>query len=84
MESGLNARAVDYARFCSPSTTSGTGHADRLRGLGACGHRRRPTTGPASYHGYGYFWWIDVERPGRYYALGKYGNTSTWLPMRTQ
>ena len=29
--------------------------------------------GPASYFGYAYFWWLDAERPGRYYAQGKYG-----------
>jgi hypothetical protein len=27
---------------------------------------------PASYFG-GYVWWIDMERPGRFYAMGKYG-----------
>jgi CubicO group peptidase (beta-lactamase class C family) len=28
---------------------------------------------PAYYYGYRYFWWLDVERPGRFYAMGKYG-----------
>jgi CubicO group peptidase (beta-lactamase class C family) len=27
----------------------------------------------ASYYGYRYFWWLDVDRPGRFYAFGKYG-----------
>ena len=31
------------------------------------------TTGPGSYFGYGYFWWIDLEHPGRFYAMGEYG-----------
>jgi CubicO group peptidase (beta-lactamase class C family) len=32
-----------------------------------------PIADPAYYHGYRYFWWIDVERPRRFYAFGKYG-----------
>lgn len=29
------------------------------------------TTDPAA--DYQYFWWVDLERPGRFYALGNYG-----------
>ena len=75
LESGLNARAVDYARFGLLFLHNGEWNGRRIvsedwvrAATGA-----DPTTGPASYHGYGYFWWIDVERPGRFYALGKYG-----------
>jgi CubicO group peptidase (beta-lactamase class C family) len=28
-------------------------------------------TDPADF--YQYFWWVDVQRPGRFYALGNYG-----------
>ena len=31
------------------------------------------STDPAYYYGYALFWWRDVERPGRFYAFGKYG-----------
>ena len=75
MESGLNARPVDYARFGLLFLHNGEWNGRRIvsedwvrAATGA-----EPTTDPASYHGYGYFWWIDVERPGRFYALGKYG-----------
>ena len=30
-------------------------------------------SGPASYHGYGYSGRTDADRPGRFYAMGKYG-----------
>jgi CubicO group peptidase (beta-lactamase class C family) len=75
MESGLNARAVDYARFGLLFLHNGERDGRRIvseewvrAATGADGN-----TDPASYHGYGYFWWIDVERPGRFYAMGKYG-----------
>jgi CubicO group peptidase (beta-lactamase class C family) len=75
MESGLNARAVDYARFGLLFLHNGERNGRRIvseewvrAATGA-----DPTTDPASYHGYRYFWWMDVERPGRFYAMGKYG-----------
>jgi CubicO group peptidase (beta-lactamase class C family) len=75
MESGLNARAVDYARFGLLFLHNGERNGRRIvseewvrAATGA-----DATTDPASYHGYRYFWWMDVERPGRFYAMGKYG-----------
>ena len=75
MESGLNARPVDYARFGLLFLHKGKWNGRQIvseewvrAATGA-----EPTTGSAYYHGYRYFWWLDVERPGRFYALGKYG-----------
>ena len=75
MESGLNARPVDYARFGLLLLHSGEWNGRRIvsedwvrAATGA-----DPTTDSAYYYGYRYFWWIDVERPGRFYAMGKYG-----------
>jgi CubicO group peptidase (beta-lactamase class C family) len=75
MESGLNARPVDYARFGQLFLHNGEWNGRRIvsedwvrAATGA-----EPTTDSAYYHGYGYFWWLDVDRPGRFYALGKYG-----------
>jgi CubicO group peptidase (beta-lactamase class C family) len=75
MESGLNARAVDYARFGLLFLHNGEWNGRRIvsedwvrAATGA-----DTTTDPAYYHGYRYFWWRDVDRPGRFYALGKYG-----------
>jgi CubicO group peptidase (beta-lactamase class C family) len=75
MESGLNARPVDYARFGLLFLHNGEWNGRRIVSedwVRAASGADSPT-GPASYHGYGYFWWIDVERPGRFYAQGKYG-----------
>ena len=75
MESGLNARAVDYARFGLAFLHNGEWNGRRIvsedwvrAATGA-----ETDSGPASYRGYGYFWWTDVDRPGRFYAMGKYG-----------
>ena len=75
MESGINARAVDYARFGLLLLHNGKWNGRRIVSADwiRAATRGSPTAGPAYYYGYGYFWWIDVERPGRFYALGKYG-----------
>jgi CubicO group peptidase (beta-lactamase class C family) len=75
MESGLNARAVDYARFGLLLLHHGEWNGRRI----VSGDWVRVATGantttdPAYYYGYRYFWWLDVERQGRFYAFGKYG-----------
>jgi CubicO group peptidase (beta-lactamase class C family) len=75
LESGLNARAVDYARFGLLFLHNGKWNGRRIvspdwvrAATGA-----DATTDSAYYHGYRYFWWLDVERRGRFYAFGKYG-----------
>jgi CubicO group peptidase (beta-lactamase class C family) len=75
LESGVNARPVDYARFGLLFRHGGEWNGRRIisedwvrASTGA-----EPAADPASYQGYRYFWWLDVERPGRFYALGKYG-----------
>ena len=64
---------VDYARFGLLFLHDGEWNGDAHRlprtGCGGDGRRRRPTH---AEH-YQYFWWVDVERPGRFYALGNYG-----------
>ena len=75
MESGLNARAVDYARFGLVFLHNGEWNGRRIVSEDWVRAATGADTdiGPASYHGYGYFWWTDVDRPGRFYAMGKYG-----------
>jgi CubicO group peptidase (beta-lactamase class C family) len=75
MESGVNATAVDYARFGLLLLHNGEWNGRRIvsqkwvrAATGADG-----ATDQAYYHGYRYFWWIDVNRAGSFYALGKYG-----------
>jgi CubicO group peptidase (beta-lactamase class C family) len=73
LESGLNATAVDYARFGALFLHDGEWNGTRIvsedwvRAATAVD----TTTDPAPF--YQYFWWVDVERPGRFYALGNFG-----------
>jgi CubicO group peptidase (beta-lactamase class C family) len=75
LESGVNARPVDFARFGLLFLHNGKWNGRQI----VSEDWVRAATGAdsatdiASYHGYRYFWWLDVERPGRFYALGKYG-----------
>jgi CubicO group peptidase (beta-lactamase class C family) len=75
MESGLNARAVDYARFGLLFLHNGEWNGRRIvsEDWVRAATRAGTSTDPARYYGYRYFWWLDVDRPGRFYALGKYG-----------
>jgi CubicO group peptidase (beta-lactamase class C family) len=75
LESGLNATAADYARFGLLFLHRGEWNGRRIvsEDWVRAATRADTTAGPASYFGYGYFWWLDAERPGRFYAMGKYG-----------
>jgi CubicO group peptidase (beta-lactamase class C family) len=75
MESGLNARAVDYARFGLLFLHNGKWNGRRIVSkdwVRAATGAGSPTD-PVYYYDYGYFWWLDPDQPGRFYALGKYG-----------
>jgi CubicO group peptidase (beta-lactamase class C family) len=73
MESGLNAAPVDYARFGELFIHNGEWNGTRIvseewvRAATAA-----DATGDPAEH-YQFFWWIDTERPGRFYALGNFG-----------
>jgi CubicO group peptidase (beta-lactamase class C family) len=41
--------------------------------MSGCAPQRRPTRPPTRAEDYQYFWWVDTERPGRFYALGNLG-----------
>ena len=74
MESGLNAIAVDYARFGLLFLHDGQWNDRPIvskRWVRAA--TGADTKGQASYFSYGYFWWLDPDHPGRFYAFGKYG-----------
>ena len=67
-------RSTTPASACSSSTTA-SGTADGSSPRTGCARRPAPTRPPTRryYYGYRYFWWRDVDRPGRFYAQGKYG-----------
>jgi CubicO group peptidase (beta-lactamase class C family) len=75
MESGLNARPRDYARFGLLVLHNGVWEGRRIisRKWVRAATGADNATDQASYFGYRYFWWLDVDRPGRFYAFGKYG-----------
>ena len=75
MESGLNARATDYARFGLLFLHNGEWNGRRIvsRGWVRAATRAGSPTDPVYYYNYRYFWWLDPDRPSRFYALGKYG-----------
>jgi CubicO group peptidase (beta-lactamase class C family) len=75
MESGFNARPVDYARFGLLLLHNGEWNGRRIVSADwvRAATSAEANGSPASYFDYGYFWWLDAERPGRFYAMGKYG-----------
>jgi CubicO group peptidase (beta-lactamase class C family) len=75
MESGVNARPVDYARFGLLLLHGGEWNGRRIlsRSWVRAATGVDATSPSASYYSYGYFWWLDPDHPGRFYAFGKYG-----------
>jgi CubicO group peptidase (beta-lactamase class C family) len=75
MESGLNARPVDYARFGLLFLHNGKWNGRRVvsKAWVRAATRAGSPTDPGYYANYRYFWWLDPDRPGRFYAFGKYG-----------
>jgi CubicO group peptidase (beta-lactamase class C family) len=73
MESGLNATAADYARFGLLYLHRGEWNDARIvpKDWIRAATARDATTDPAA--DFQYLWWIDLERPGRFYALGNLG-----------
>ena len=73
MESGLNATPVDYARFGQLFLHEGEWNGTRIVSSDwvSAATALDTATDPAEH--YQYFWWVDTERPGRFYGLGNFG-----------
>jgi CubicO group peptidase (beta-lactamase class C family) len=73
LESGLNATPRDYARFGLLFLRGGEWNNQRIVPEEWVREATATDTNgdPASH--YQYYWWVDEERPGRYYALGNLG-----------
>ena len=73
MESGLNATPVDFARFGQLFLHDGVTNGTRIvsKDWVRASTAADTSTDPAGH--YQYFWWVDTERPRRFYALGNFG-----------
>ncbi|HEX8496895.1 MAG TPA: serine hydrolase [Actinomycetales bacterium] len=73
MESGFNARAVDYARFGYLFAHEGrVGDRQVVPAAWVAEATARDTTADPAEH-YQYWWWVDTEREGRFSARGNKG-----------
>jgi CubicO group peptidase (beta-lactamase class C family) len=75
MESGINARAIDFAKFGRLYLNQGEWNGQQVVPASWVEESTRldTSTDPADF--YQYFWWVDVVRPerGRFLARGNYG-----------
>jgi CubicO group peptidase (beta-lactamase class C family) len=73
LESGLNATPADFARFGLLFLHDGEWNGRRIvsKDWVRAATAADATTDPADF--YQYLWWVDVKRPGRFYALGNLG-----------
>jgi CubicO group peptidase (beta-lactamase class C family) len=81
MESGLNARAVDFARFGQLFLHGGTWQDRQVVPHEWVQAATQPIAG-SPVDVYGFFWWIDTERPGRFFAAGNFGQFIYVAPDR--
>jgi CubicO group peptidase (beta-lactamase class C family) len=73
LESGLNATALDYARFGQLCLHGGEWNGRRIVSREWVRAATRVHTATDFPNPYGYFWWVDGKRPDRFYAFGNYG-----------
>ena len=73
MESGLNATPVDFARFGQLFLHEGVWNGTRIVSADWVRSATAATTATDPDGHYQYFWWIDTQRPDRFYALGNFG-----------
>jgi CubicO group peptidase (beta-lactamase class C family) len=85
MESGINARAIDFAKFGRLYLKRGEWYGEQVVPASWVEQSTRveTTTDPADF--YQYFWWVDVVEPERerLMARGNLGSSSTWYPTKT-
>lgn len=94
MESGLNGRAIDFAKFGRLYLHGGSWQGHQLippAWIEASTHHDPTVAGPATSPSgeewarpldYGYMWWIDPRAPGRCFAMGNLGQYIYVAPDR--
>jgi CubicO group peptidase (beta-lactamase class C family) len=84
MESGLNARAIDFAKFARLYLNRGNWQGEQVVPAAWVQEstRRDAATDPAER--YQYFWWVNTQVPGRhhFFAAGKHGQYLYVMPER--
>ena len=73
LESGLNATPVDFARFGQLFLHEGQWNGTRIVSQDWVRVATAADTSADPAGHYQYFWWIDTERPGRFFAMGNFG-----------
>jgi CubicO group peptidase (beta-lactamase class C family) len=75
MESGVNARARDFARFGMLFAQEGNWEDEQLISQGWIGESTRADTSTDPSHDYQYFWWVNTPHGENHHfsARGKYG-----------
>ena len=74
MESGVNARARDFARFGMLFAKEGNWDGEQLVSRGWVEESTRADTSTDPSEDYQYFWWVNAPAAkNHFYALGKYG-----------
>lgn len=73
LESGINATALDYARFGLLFLRRGKLNGRRVVSEEWVQAATTAHTATDYDNAYGYFWWVDAERPQNFYAFGNYG-----------
>lgn len=84
LESGLNARAIDFAKFGRLYLNQGRwGGEQVIPAAWIEASTRRDTAGDPAEN-YQYLWWVNTKVPGRhhYYAAGKHGQYIYVMPER--
>lgn len=84
MESGLNARAIDFARFGLLYLRHGRRNSRQLIPEAWVTESTRAANGRDPSSAYQYFWWVDDERgaPDDFYARGNHGQFIYISPAR--
>jgi CubicO group peptidase (beta-lactamase class C family) len=84
MESGLNARAIDFAKFARLYLNRGNWQGEQVVPAAWVEEstRRDRATDPAER--YQYLWWVNTQVPGRhhFFAAGKHGQYLYVMPER--
>ena len=80
MESGINGRAIDFAKFGSLYLSGGTWRGQQVVSRGWIEESTRAHVVTPSGSGYGYFWWVGKD--GHYAARGNHGQFIFVAPER--